>query len=54
MVLLDLMLPDISGFDVCRRLRIDRATMLIPVVMLTALGDATTGCKGSGSAPTPM
>src|SRR6516162_1182422 len=38
-VLLDLMLPDINGFDVCRRLRIERATMLIPVVMLTALND---------------
>jgi DNA-binding response OmpR family regulator len=38
-VLLDLMLPDINGFDVCRRLRTDRATMLIPVVMLTALND---------------
>jgi DNA-binding response OmpR family regulator len=39
-VLLDLMLPDISGFEVCRRLRTDRATMLMPIVMLTALGDA--------------
>lgn len=39
-VLLDLMLPDISGFEVCRRLRTDRATMLTPIVMLTALGDA--------------
>ncbi len=38
-ILLDLMLPDINGFDVCRRLRTDRATMLIPVVMLTALND---------------
>jgi len=38
-VLLDLMLPDINGFDVCRRLRTDPATMLIPVVMLTALND---------------
>ncbi len=38
-MLLDLMLPDINGFDVCRRLRTDPATMLIPVVMLTALND---------------
>lgn len=38
-VLLDLMLPDVNGFDVCRRLRSDRATMLTPVVMLTALDD---------------
>jgi DNA-binding response OmpR family regulator len=40
------MLPDISGFDVCRRLRSDRATMLTPVVMLTALGDATNRVQG--------
>lgn len=38
-MLLDLMLPDINGFDVCRRLRADPATRLIPVVMLTALND---------------
>lgn len=38
-LILDLMLPDISGFDVCRRLRTDPQTMLIPVVMLTALDD---------------
>jgi DNA-binding response OmpR family regulator len=38
-MLLDLMLPDINGFDVCRRLRTDPATRLIPVVMLTALND---------------
>ena len=38
-ILLDLMLPDTTGFDVCRGLRADRETMLTPVVMLTALGD---------------
>jgi len=39
-VLLDLMLPDVSGFEICRRLRSDRATLLTPIVMLTALNDA--------------
>jgi DNA-binding response OmpR family regulator len=38
-LLLDLMLPDLNGFDICRQLRMDRQTMLIPVVMLTALND---------------
>jgi DNA-binding response OmpR family regulator len=38
-LLLDLMLPDLNGFDICRQLRMDRETMLIPVVMLTALND---------------
>jgi len=45
-VLLDLMLPDINGFDVCRRLRSDRATMLTPVVMLTALGYSENRLRG--------
>ena len=52
-VILDLMLPDISGFDVCRRLRSDRSTMLTPVVMLTALGDATNRMQGFRVGPTP-
>lgn len=45
-VLLDLMLPDINGFDVCRRLRSDPVTMLTPVVMLTALGDNENRTQG--------
>jgi CheY-like chemotaxis protein len=39
MLLLDLMLADLNGFDVCRQLRLERTTMLLPVVMLTALND---------------
>jgi two-component system phosphate regulon response regulator PhoB len=36
MVLLDLMLPDIPGTEVCRALKADPATRSVPVVMLTA------------------
>ncbi|CAN5912630.1 hypothetical protein BH23PLA1_BH23PLA1_18210 [soil metagenome] len=36
-ILLDLMLPDIDGYEVCRRLRADRELLSTPVVMLTAL-----------------
>jgi CheY-like chemotaxis protein len=35
-VFLDLMLPDINGYDVCRSLKTKKATSLIPVVMVTA------------------
>jgi DNA-binding response OmpR family regulator len=46
LVVLDLMLPDINGFDVCRRLQSHRETMLTPVVMLTALGDSENRLRG--------
>lgn len=36
LVLLDLMLPDTSGLDVCRRLKGDPALKQVPVIMLTA------------------
>ncbi|MBI3178869.1 MAG: response regulator transcription factor [Deltaproteobacteria bacterium] len=39
LVLLDLMLPDVPGTDVCRTLKEDAATRSIPVVMLTARGE---------------
>jgi CheY-like chemotaxis protein/anti-sigma regulatory factor (Ser/Thr protein kinase) len=45
-VLLDLMLPDISGFEVCRLLRSDRETVLTPIVMLTALHGADSRSRG--------
>lgn len=39
LVLLDLMLPDIAGTEVCRRLRAEPLTASVPVVMLTARGE---------------
>ena len=36
LVLLDIMLPDIDGFEICSRIRQDPRTAGIPVVMLTA------------------
>ncbi len=39
-VLLDLMLPDQSGYDVCKAIRVDAATSDIGVLMLTAKGEA--------------
>jgi len=39
LILLDMMLPDISGIDVCKRLRADPLTQHIPIVIITASAD---------------
>lgn len=39
LVLLDIMLPGIDGLEVCRRLKGDRTTSNIPIIMLTARGN---------------
>ena len=39
LIVLDLMLPVVDGYDVCRRLRNDSATQKIPILMLTARSD---------------
>lgn len=36
LILLDIMLPEIDGFEVCRRIKDDVETQHIPVIMLTA------------------
>ena len=37
LVLLDVIMPDLTGYEVCRRLKSDAHTILIPVVMITSL-----------------
>lgn len=46
LILLDLMLPDLSGTDVCRQLKADPATAHVPVVILTAKGDEANRIAG--------
>jgi len=46
MALLDVMMPDMDGYELCRRLRQNPRTAGIPIVMLTALVDENERLKG--------
>src|SRR5882672_7669609 len=45
-ILLDVMMPDMDGFEVCRRLKTSPATHHIPVVMVTALDQPSDRVRG--------
>ncbi|MCZ6636802.1 MAG: PleD family two-component system response regulator [Alphaproteobacteria bacterium] len=45
-ILLDVMMPEMDGFEVCRRLKADTETAHIPVVMVTALSDVVDRVTG--------
>ena len=46
LILLDLMLPGLDGLEICRRLKDDKATKSIPIIMLTAKGEEEDIVKG--------
>jgi DNA-binding response OmpR family regulator len=39
LILLDVMMPDLDGYDVCRRLKNDQRTSAVPVVFVSAAAD---------------
>src|SRR3712207_1247512 len=45
-VLLDVMMPDVDGFEVCRRLKGAPATAHLPVIIITALDQPSDRLKG--------
>jgi cyclic di-GMP phosphodiesterase len=46
LILLDIMMPEISGYEVCTQLKADPATHHIPIIFLTALSSAEDERKG--------
>ncbi|HEX4346033.1 MAG TPA: response regulator, partial [Vicinamibacterales bacterium] len=48
-VILDIMLPDIDGWDVCRRLRENAHTASMPIVLMTASADSDIAERALGS-----
>ncbi|QEL17643.1 PAS domain S-box protein [Limnoglobus roseus] len=54
LVLLDVRLPDVSGLEVCRRIKADPATALVPVILLSGVftrsDDRADGLEGGGDA----
>ena len=46
LVLLDVVMPEMSGYEVCRKIRENPATGILPVVMVTALDPAQERVKG--------
>jgi DNA-binding response OmpR family regulator len=49
LILLDVMMPGIDGFETCRRLRAQRTTAEVPVLFMTALSETTDKVKAFGA-----
>ena len=46
LILLDILMPDVDGFETCSRLKSERATKEIPVIFLTALSETVNKVQG--------
>lgn len=48
LILLDILMPGMDGYEVCRRLKADEKTSEIPIIFITALSEAESETKGLG------
>ncbi len=46
LILLDIMMPEMDGYEVCRRLKAEESTRQIPIIFVTAMGSITDEIKG--------
>jgi DNA-binding response OmpR family regulator len=46
LILLDVMMPGLDGFETCRRLKADQTTAEVPIIFMTALADVESKLKG--------
>ena len=46
LVLLDIMMPDIDGYEICRRLRAEESTRELPIMFLSSLEDVNDKARG--------
>ncbi len=46
LILLDIMMPDMDGYEVCRRLKENRDTRKIPIIFVTAMGEVENETEG--------
>jgi PleD family two-component response regulator len=57
--LLDVMMPDINGYEICTRLKEDDRTKDIPIIFVTSIGDVEAETRGlklarSITSPSPL
>ncbi|HXI37892.1 MAG TPA: response regulator [Burkholderiales bacterium] len=46
LIVLDVLLPGLSGFDICERLKADEITALVPIILVTSLEDPQSRVRG--------